>query len=109
MEGWRAMLGADIDDENAATETYLFCPACAEREFGPASKGSRAAIGVVVEDDSEPRPPSGKARPGRVRSSVPTAYTPRTKQTAERPEAYRLPQGAVRLQPATSNLAPAVN
>jgi hypothetical protein len=35
MEGWRAMLGTDIDDENTPTETYLFCPACADREFGP--------------------------------------------------------------------------
>jgi len=35
MEGWRAMLGTDIDDEDAPTETYLFCPACADREFGP--------------------------------------------------------------------------
>jgi hypothetical protein len=35
MEGWRAMLGTDMDDENAPTETHLFCPACAEREFGP--------------------------------------------------------------------------
>jgi hypothetical protein len=35
MEGWRALLGVDIDDENEPTETYLFCPACAEREFDP--------------------------------------------------------------------------
>jgi hypothetical protein len=35
MEGWRAMLGIDFDDENAPTERYLFCPACAERESGP--------------------------------------------------------------------------
>jgi hypothetical protein len=35
MEGWRAMLGTDVDDENAPTETHLFCPVCAEREFGP--------------------------------------------------------------------------
>jgi hypothetical protein len=31
MEGWRSMLGTDIDDENAPTETYLFCPDCADR------------------------------------------------------------------------------
>jgi hypothetical protein len=31
MEGWRAMLGIDIDDENAPTEAYVFCPACADR------------------------------------------------------------------------------
>jgi hypothetical protein len=30
MEGWRARLGIDIDDENTPTETYLSCPACAE-------------------------------------------------------------------------------
>ncbi len=35
MEGWRAMLGTDIDDENAPTEVYVFCPACADRQFGP--------------------------------------------------------------------------
>jgi hypothetical protein len=35
MEGWQAMLSIDIDDENTPTETHLFCPACAEREFGP--------------------------------------------------------------------------
>jgi hypothetical protein len=29
------MLGTDIDDEDPPTETYLFCPACADREFGP--------------------------------------------------------------------------
>jgi hypothetical protein len=41
MEGWRAMLGTDIDDENAPTETYLFCPACADREFGPSRSDRR--------------------------------------------------------------------
>jgi hypothetical protein len=38
MKGWRAMLGtvdADADDEYLPTEAYLFCPACADREFGP--------------------------------------------------------------------------
>jgi hypothetical protein len=35
MEGWRAMLGTDIDDEHTTTETYLFCPVRADREFGP--------------------------------------------------------------------------
>ena len=35
MEGWRAMVGTDIDDENAPPKAYVFCPDCAEREFGP--------------------------------------------------------------------------
>jgi hypothetical protein len=26
LEGLRAMLGTDVDDENAPTETYLFLP-----------------------------------------------------------------------------------
>jgi hypothetical protein len=44
-EGWRAMLGTDIDDENAPTDAYLFCPDCAEREFRPASRVGYEAIG----------------------------------------------------------------
>jgi hypothetical protein len=35
MKGLRAMLGTDIEDENAHTEAYVFCPACADWEFGP--------------------------------------------------------------------------
>jgi hypothetical protein len=35
MKGWRALLGVDPDDENLALSTHLFCPECAEREFGP--------------------------------------------------------------------------
>jgi hypothetical protein len=35
MEGWRAMLGTDIDNDNTPTETYLFSPDFADREFGP--------------------------------------------------------------------------
>jgi hypothetical protein len=35
------MLGTDNDDEYAPTETYLFCPACAEREFGPLRAAAR--------------------------------------------------------------------
>jgi hypothetical protein len=38
MEGWRAVLGVDIDDEDAPARTYLFCPACADREFGPSRR-----------------------------------------------------------------------
>jgi hypothetical protein len=41
MEGWRAMLGTDIDDEYVPTETYLFCPDCADREFGPPRGAAR--------------------------------------------------------------------
>jgi hypothetical protein len=41
MEGWRAMLGTDIDDENAPTEAYAFCPDYAEREFGPPRGAAR--------------------------------------------------------------------
>jgi hypothetical protein len=36
LKGWRALLGADPDDENAPPSAHLFCPECAEREFGPA-------------------------------------------------------------------------
>jgi hypothetical protein len=32
--GWRAYLARDEDDE-AEGEVRMFCPACAEREFGP--------------------------------------------------------------------------
>jgi hypothetical protein len=38
MTGWRAMLGTDVDYENAPTEAYLFCPACANKEFGPSRR-----------------------------------------------------------------------
>jgi hypothetical protein len=34
MKGWRALVGTDVDDEDAPTEAYLLCPACADREFG---------------------------------------------------------------------------
>jgi hypothetical protein len=37
MKGWRALLG--VDDENPPTGAYLFCPDCAEREFGPSRRG----------------------------------------------------------------------
>jgi hypothetical protein len=33
--GWRAYLGAEDDD---STCVEIFCPACAEREFGPSSR-----------------------------------------------------------------------
>jgi hypothetical protein len=45
MKGWRAMLGIDIDDENAATETYLFCPECAQRDSA-LPKETEASLGA---------------------------------------------------------------
>jgi hypothetical protein len=30
MDGWRALLGVDADDEDAPERAYLFCPECAE-------------------------------------------------------------------------------
>jgi hypothetical protein len=38
LTGWRALLGVDPEDENLALTTHLFCPECAEREFGPPRK-----------------------------------------------------------------------
>jgi hypothetical protein len=43
MKGWRALLGTDALDEHEPTNTYVFCPDCAEREFGPPRKKSRLA------------------------------------------------------------------
>jgi hypothetical protein len=40
--GWRAMLGTDVDDEDASARTYVSCPDCADRGFRPASTGTRA-------------------------------------------------------------------
>ena len=39
MKGWRALPGADVDDEDAPIRVYVFCPDCAEREFGPPRNG----------------------------------------------------------------------
>ena len=39
MRGWRALLGKDIDDEAAPLSVYMFCPECAEREFGLPREG----------------------------------------------------------------------
>ena len=33
--GWRAFLGAALDEDEQEAELLMFCPACAEREFGP--------------------------------------------------------------------------
>jgi hypothetical protein len=38
MDGWRALLGTDPDDEQATDERARLCPECAEREFGPPRK-----------------------------------------------------------------------
>jgi hypothetical protein len=38
MDGWRALLGVDVDDEDAPEQAHLYCPDCAEREFGPARR-----------------------------------------------------------------------
>ena len=35
MKGWRALLGVDPDDECRGLTANVFCPECAEREFGP--------------------------------------------------------------------------
>lgn len=34
MKGWRALLGV-TDDQYRGLTAHLFCPECAEREFGP--------------------------------------------------------------------------
>jgi hypothetical protein len=34
-KGWRAFLGVDVNEEEEGTRVYIFCPECAEREFGP--------------------------------------------------------------------------
>jgi hypothetical protein len=34
MDGWRALLGVDVDDEDVPEQAYLFCPDCTEQEFG---------------------------------------------------------------------------
>lgn len=33
-KGWRALLGADPDDDEDPVSTHIFCPECAAREFG---------------------------------------------------------------------------
>ena len=33
-KGWRAFLGVDVNRDEG-TRVYVFCPECAEREFGP--------------------------------------------------------------------------
>lgn len=35
MKGWRALVGVDPDDEYRGLSAHLFCPECAEPEFGP--------------------------------------------------------------------------
>jgi hypothetical protein len=45
MEGWRVMLGIEIDDENTPTETY-FCPACAAASRSAVTSANSA--GAVV-------------------------------------------------------------
>ena len=40
MKGWRALLGVNIDDDEPESTVHVFCPECAEREFGPAAKNS---------------------------------------------------------------------
>jgi hypothetical protein len=42
MDGWRALLGVDVDDEDAPEQAYLFCPDCAGREFGPPRGAARS-------------------------------------------------------------------
>ena len=38
MVGWRAMLGTDGGDD-PRVEAFVFCPDCAEKEFGPKQAG----------------------------------------------------------------------
>ena len=42
-EGWRGLIGTALDDtpmgEQADVRLYVFCPECAERDFGPSQKG----------------------------------------------------------------------
>jgi hypothetical protein len=33
--GWRAFPAGELGDEEREAEVLMFCPACAEREFGP--------------------------------------------------------------------------
>ena len=42
MVGWRAMLGTDGDGDDPWVEAFVFCPDCAEKEFGPPKPAGRA-------------------------------------------------------------------
>jgi hypothetical protein len=33
--GWRAYLAPELDDDHGEMEVLMFCPQCAQREFGP--------------------------------------------------------------------------
>jgi hypothetical protein len=33
--GWRAYLAGELDEDEREAEILMFCPTCAEREFGP--------------------------------------------------------------------------
>jgi hypothetical protein len=43
MKGWRGLIGVALDDapmgEQADVCLLVYCPECAEREFGPSQKG----------------------------------------------------------------------
>ena len=34
MKGWRAFIGVDPDTQDPEPSVHVFCPKCAEREFG---------------------------------------------------------------------------
>ena len=48
MKGWRALLGV-TDDEYRGLTAHLFCPECAEREFGPPGKRLNAGTSKGAE------------------------------------------------------------
>jgi hypothetical protein len=33
--GWQACRAGDLDEDDGEAEVLMFCPTCAEREFGP--------------------------------------------------------------------------
>ena len=43
MVGWRAMLGTDGEGDDPRVEAFVFCPDCAEKEFGPSKQAGRAS------------------------------------------------------------------
>jgi hypothetical protein len=37
--GWRAYIAGELDDEEREDEVLMFCPHCAQGEFGPFDAG----------------------------------------------------------------------